>query len=170
MEDRITLDRIQNAHPNIRLELGFLYKDIISALKGSAICRFSHVTRTFDEQEYLYAQGRTRPGKVVTNARAGKSYHNFGLAFDIVLLKDKDKNGTFETASWETDVDFDGDGIADWTEIVEIAEFYNFECGVNFKIFKDYPHFQKTFGYTTNELLNKINKKQTLKNTNYPIL
>jgi len=38
--------------------------------------------RTFAEQDDLYAQGRTVPGHVVTNARAGQSAHNYGLAFD----------------------------------------------------------------------------------------
>lgn len=40
-------------------------------------------TRTYAEQDALYAQGRTKPGKKVTNARAGHSNHNFGIAFDI---------------------------------------------------------------------------------------
>ncbi len=42
--------------------------------------------RTFDEQSKLYAQGRTTPGIPVTNARAGQSLHNFGLAVDVVKL------------------------------------------------------------------------------------
>ncbi len=46
-------------------------------------------TRTFPEQDALYAQGRTKPGKVVTNARAGYSNHNFGIAFDIGIFQDK---------------------------------------------------------------------------------
>ncbi|HVG34723.1 MAG TPA: peptidoglycan-binding protein, partial [Pyrinomonadaceae bacterium] len=36
--------------------------------------------RTFAEQDALFAQGRTKPGKVVTNARGGQSNHNYGLA------------------------------------------------------------------------------------------
>ena len=39
------------------------------------------------EQAALYAQGRTTPGKVVTNARAGGSSHNFGIAFDIGVFE-----------------------------------------------------------------------------------
>ncbi|MGN7308723.1 M15 family metallopeptidase, partial [Bacillus subtilis] len=31
--------------------------------------------RTVAEQDALYAQGRSKPGKVVTNARGGYSYH-----------------------------------------------------------------------------------------------
>ena len=40
--------------------------------------------RSMATQAALYAQGRTRPGPVVTNARAGHSFHNFGLALDVV--------------------------------------------------------------------------------------
>lgn len=43
--------------------------------------------RTYAEQDALYAQGRTRPGNVVTNARGGHSNHNFGIAFDIGLFE-----------------------------------------------------------------------------------
>lgn len=45
-------------------------------------------TRTYAEQNALYAQGRTKPGKVVTNATGGASNHNFGVAADIGLFKD----------------------------------------------------------------------------------
>ncbi|HKI03422.1 MAG TPA: M15 family metallopeptidase [Thermoanaerobaculia bacterium] len=40
-------------------------------------------SRTFAEQEALFAKGRTAPGPKVTNARGGFSNHNFGIAFDI---------------------------------------------------------------------------------------
>ena len=40
--------------------------------------------RTYQEQDALYAKGRTTPGPIVTNARGGRSYHNYGLAVDIV--------------------------------------------------------------------------------------
>lgn len=35
-------------------------------------------------QDALYAQGRTKPGRIVTNAKAGQSYHNWRCAFDFV--------------------------------------------------------------------------------------
>ena len=40
-------------------------------------------TRTYAEQDALYAQGRTAPGPKVTNARGGYSNHNHGIAFDV---------------------------------------------------------------------------------------
>lgn len=42
--------------------------------------------RSPERQDWLYAQGRTRDGKVVTKARAWESWHQFGLACDIALL------------------------------------------------------------------------------------
>lgn len=46
-------------------------------------------TRTYVEQTAIYAQGRTKPGLKVTNAKAGQSNHNFGIAFDIGIFKGK---------------------------------------------------------------------------------
>ena len=45
--------------------------------------------RTFAEQDALYAQGRTKPGNIVTNAKGGQSLHNYGLAVDVVPLDSK---------------------------------------------------------------------------------
>jgi peptidoglycan L-alanyl-D-glutamate endopeptidase CwlK len=42
--------------------------------------------RTTEEQDILYAQGRTQPGNIVTNARGGDSWHNYGAAFDFVPM------------------------------------------------------------------------------------
>jgi len=147
MKDKITLERIELLAPVVRDEARLIYDEICEALKGRAICRFSHTLRTNAEQEALFALGRTKPGKKVTNARAGQSFHNYGRAIDIVLLVDRDKNGTFESASWETNVDFDGDGRADWMEVVAIFKRYGWEWGGDWK-FTDMPHFQRTNGTT----------------------
>ena len=151
-KDPITIKRIDLLHPKLREEVTEMYDQICEALTGKSICRFAYTLRTDKEQDALYAIGRTTKGKKVTNAKGGQSFHNFGLAFDIVLLIDTDGNGTFETASWETLKDFDGDKVADWMEIVSIAKSFGWEWGGDFKSFKDQPHFQKTFGKTTAQL------------------
>ena len=146
--DSITMTRIQSAHPKLRDELGRIYADICAALKGRAMCRFTHVLRTKQEQDELFAQGRTKAGKIVTNARGGYSYHNYGLAVDICLIIDG------KTAVWDFKTDFDLDGIADWLEIVRIFKAYGWEWGGDWKKFPDAPHFQKTFGLSIADLLN----------------
>jgi len=138
-------------HPKLVGELKQIYTEICEALKGRAICRLAYTLRTNAEQDALYAIGRSKPGKVVTNAKGGQSYHNYGLAVDIVLLKDTNGDGTFETASWETNVDFDGDGVADWVEVVRIFKEFGWEWGGDWK-FSDKPHFQKTLGKSIREL------------------
>ena len=167
MEDRITLDRIRLLHPSLRDEVMDIYRNkIVPALSGRAICRFAYTLRTFVEQDALYAQGRTRlfdaSGRrlgVVTKAKGGQSIHNYGMALDIVLLKDTNKDGKPDTASWETNIDFDGDGKADWMEVVAIFKAAGWEWGGDWR-FKDMPHFQKSkLGWR--ELLAKYNRGET---------
>jgi len=175
MSDKPTLDRIELLHPAVREEVKGIYlNEIIPALNGKAICRFAYTLRTFAEQDALYAQGRTKlfddKGKrlgVVTKAKGGQSIHNYGLALDIVLLKDTNSDGKFESASWETNVDFDKDGKADWMEVVNILKNRGWVWGGDWKSFKDAPHFEKTFGHTWKTLLPKHNSKQFIPGTNY---
>lgn len=54
--------------------------------------RITDAYRSFSEQDELYKQGRSKAGKIVTNAKGGYSYHNFGLAIDVVEIKDKKVN------------------------------------------------------------------------------
>lgn len=163
MRDDKTIERIQLLHPKLREEALKAYEDVCKVLTGKAMCRFSYTLRTFAEQDALYAQGRTKPGNKVTNAKGGESYHNYGLAFDIVLMVDKDGNGTFESAEWDTKTDFDGDNVADWMEVVKVFKMYGFEWGGDWK-FYDAPHFQKTFGKSIKELLDLHTKGKVDKN------
>ena len=148
--------------------------EIIPALSGKAICRFAYTLRTFAEQDALYAQGRTklfdangRKLGVVTKAKGGQSIHNFGLALDIVLLKDTNGDGTFDSASWEDTIDFDKDGRADWMEIVSILKKNGWIWGGDWKSFKDKPHFEKTFGHTWRTLLPKHQSRDFITGTSY---
>lgn len=45
--------------------------------------------RTPSRQDHLFEQGRTRPGKKVTNARAWQSFHQYGVAVDIAFVDGK---------------------------------------------------------------------------------
>jgi len=168
-KDQITLDRIKTAHPKLREELSAIYNEICTRLSTNVICRFAYVLRTFAEQDALYAKGRTVAGGKVTNAKGGQSYHNYGLAVDIVLLVDKDGNGSYETASWDTKADNDKDGISDWQEVVYVFKMYGWSWGGDWKNFPDAPHFEKSFGFTTVQLLEKYNSKKVDAN-NYVLI
>jgi peptidoglycan L-alanyl-D-glutamate endopeptidase CwlK len=82
--------------------------------------------RTYDEQNDLYAQGRTKPGKIVTNARGGYSNHNFGIAFDI---------GVFEGGSYL-------DESPKYKAVGVLGTDLGLEWGGNWKTIQDEPHFQ----------------------------
>lgn len=153
MRDQKTMERIALMHPKLRDEVYEIYDEICKELKGKAICRFTYTLRTFAEQRELYAQGRTKAGKIVTKAREGFSLHNYGLALDIVLLLDRDKDGKYTEVSWDTKGDFDSDMVSDWMEVVNIFKQYGWEWGGDWK-FYDAPHFQKSFGYSVRSLYN----------------
>ena len=161
--DLLTLQRIELLHPKIRQEVLESYKYINNHLFGKNIrLRFSHTYRSLQEQEELYKQGRSKlydavgkPLSRVTNAKAGQSLHNYGLAFDIVVLVDKNEDGIFEAASWDMKADNDKDNIPDWHEAIVYFKQLGYVWGGNWKKFPDYPHFEKTFGHTWQSLYKK---------------
>lgn len=102
--------------------------------------------RSFEEQDALYAQGRARPGQIVTNARGGDSWHNYGLAADYVLDGMPEKPGL--QWSWDNRADLNKDGKNDWQQMGELAESCGLEWGGRWKRFPDLPHVQNRFGLT----------------------
>jgi peptidoglycan L-alanyl-D-glutamate endopeptidase CwlK len=167
MRDYISINRAANLHPKVREEVVTLINKAESLFPQNMAIRIVQGLRTIDEQNALYAQGRTKPGKVVTNAPGGKSYHNYGLAIDFAILKDKDNNGTYETLSWETAEDFDRDGVKDWLEVVKVFKDAGWKWGGDFLSIKDNPHFEKAFGYKVSQLLALYNKPQRIAGTPY---
>ena len=142
--DKITLQRIELIHPVLRDEVREIYDVICERVSKKAAVRFTHTLRTFKEQAEIYAKGRTAPGKIVSNARPGRSWHNYGMAVDIVLL-------VGGGALWDIKTDFDGDGRPDWMEAVQVFKEFGWEAGIDWK-FSDPPHFQKTLGNTIDQM------------------
>lgn len=155
--DDITLKRIEQAHPKIRKMLLEQYNEANNLLGSNVRLRFAYVFRTPAEQRALFLQ---RPK--VTNADQWQSIHNYGLAFDIVLLVDKDNNGTFETASWDIKKDFDKDLQSDWMEVTNYFKSKGWKWGGDFKSLYDAPHFEMTFGHTPKTLKALIDKKNVI--------
>lgn len=89
-------------------------------------------TRTFAEQNALFAKGRTQGGSKVTNARAGQSWHNYGVAYDITLFSGK--NPIWDSPKYD--------------RAGEVGRELGLEWGGDWKRFKDRPHFQRPLGLT----------------------
>jgi peptidoglycan LD-endopeptidase CwlK len=83
-------------------------------------------TRTYEEQNALYEQGRSKAGRIVTNARGGYSNHNFGIAFDI---------GVFEGGRYL-------DESPAYKAVGALGMKLGLEWGGNWKTIQDEPHFQ----------------------------
>lgn len=101
--------------------------------------------RTDEEQDALYAQGRTESGNIVTNAKGGESYHNYGLAVDFAVEADGE-------VIWDVNHDGNDNGISDWEEVAEIAKNLGFTWGGDWEEFKDYPHLQMDFDTSIRDL------------------
>ena len=158
MRDKVSIQRAALLHPLVRAEVIQLIDKAESGFPPSMAVRIVQGLRTIEEQNELYAQGRTKPGNIVTKAKGGSSYHNYGLAIDFAILTDKDGNGSFEDLSWDIRKDNDKDGVADWLEVVKVFEAAGWEWGGKWSSLKDYPHLQKTFGLTWQTLLDRYNK------------
>lgn len=158
MRDKVSEQRVQLLHPKIRDEVKALIEKAESGFPPKIAIRIVQGLRTIAEQDALYAQGRGMPGKKVTNAKGGKSFHNYGLAFDFALIYDIDGNGTWETLSWDLAKDFDSDRIPDWKEVVKVFEDAGYEWGGRWATIVDAPHLQKTFGFKWQQLLVRYNE------------
>ena len=165
--DPITLNRIAEAHPKLKDKMLQDYKDANNLLGKGVRLRFAYVYRSPELQHKLFLQ---RPK--ITNADSWQSIHNYGLAFDIVMLYDNDNNGTFEEASYSLTKDGDKDKIADWKEVTDFFKSKGWECGADWKKFPDAPHFQIDFGFDWKILKQRIERKITITENNivYPKL
>jgi peptidoglycan hydrolase-like protein with peptidoglycan-binding domain len=132
---RLNEQRLSRLHPVLAIRGRAMIE--LCAYEGIAVL-VTQGLRTWEEQDALYAIGRTKPpiGKIVTKAKGGSSYHNFGLAFDIVVLDTVGK----------ADRDTSHPG---WRRAAELGKSVGLEWGGDWTSFKDYPHFQYTADLAT---------------------
>ena len=102
--------------------------------------------RSMATQATLYAQGRSCPGCVVTNARPGYSFHNFGLALDVV------PTGLLALPDWGDTPEHQARTDALWTQVGAIGKALGFRWGGEFAHLKDRPHFEWSGGLTLADL------------------
>jgi len=94
--------------------------------------------RDVESQNELYAQGRTKPGNIVTNAKGGDSFHQYRCAFDVVPIVNgkPDWNGAHPV----------------WQQIGKIGKDCGLDWAGEWKSFKELAHFQYTGGLTLTDL------------------
>lgn len=147
-----SIERLHLLHPLIRNKAIEAYNEAVKATPAGIHPYIDQTYRSFEESDKLYAQGRTAPGEIVTNAKAGQSLHNYGCALDFHLqIGGKD--------SWEVN--------HNWMVVVNIFKLHGFEWGGDWHSLKDYPHLQLSNGYTWQQLLTKYNNKDFIPGTTY---
>lgn len=120
-------------HPDLQVIFArFMQKCKESGLDMLCTC----IYRSGQEQDALYAQGRTAGGKVVTNARSGQSAHNFTIkgrpaskAFDVVPMRNGKCVWSEKDTAWKTAGEIGLDLGLTW-------------YGAPGSKFKEMPHFQ----------------------------
>lgn len=133
--------KILTLHPAIRSKA----RQFINAAEAAGISLLiTSGFRSIEKQNELYNQGRTDEGKILTNAKGGQSYHNYGLAIDVVPIE----NGSVKYNTTQ------------WAKIGAIGKANGFEWGGDFKSLVDKPHFQISFGKSTSQLLTMYNNGQ----------
>lgn len=146
-------------HPKVRQD----FQDFIEECEQvfDITIRIVQGLRTFAEEDALYAKGRTVKGDnagpdhpmgdVVTNSRGGQSYHNYGLAVDIVPIVGNKMDWKFN-----------------FGRVVNIASQWNITWGGNFPgSFKDYDHFEAKCGHTWHDLLAMKQTGKVIHGTEY---
>lgn len=143
MRDQISLERIKELNPYANVQHTF--QSFIEECENThdiTLRIMEPVFRSFNAQANLYAQGRTKPGRIVTYAPPGKSWHNWGLAVDLCDLENGKVNWGF-----------------DMGKLQSIATKYGMIWGGTFSKGKtDPPHFELHLGHDIKYYLGLYNE------------
>jgi peptidoglycan LD-endopeptidase CwlK len=124
--------QLEHLHPRLKEKaLVFLDRCKMSGIDVLIYCTY----RSNREQSELYELGRSKPGRIVTNAKGGQSNHNFTIdgkpaskAFDCVpLLHGKPQWSNKEPV---------------WQEMGRIGTEIGLMWGGHWTRFREYPHFE----------------------------
>lgn len=124
---------ISDLHPKLQALCG---QHIYTCKMRGVNVQVTNTLRDAEYQAYLYAQGRTRAGNIVTNAQL-IGPHGFGLAYDVVPVV----NGA---AVWNND--------KLWAVAGEEGKKLGLAWGGDWKSIVDKPHFEYTGGLTGAQL------------------
>jgi peptidoglycan L-alanyl-D-glutamate endopeptidase CwlK len=145
--DQRTEARIVTLHPKAQeLSRKFMKAVNQSEVLGGVVIRIISGTRTYKEQADIFAQGRTKPGRIVTKAGPGHSNHNFGIAWDV---------GLFDSGDYLEDSPL-------YRKVGQIGKQIGLEWGGDWQSFPDEPHFQLRDVGTLADLRGKFEQGEPL--------
>lgn len=137
--DNRSVDNLNTLHPKFRPSAIAAWTEAQAVMPPNVQIIVIQGLRTFFQSDMLYEQGRTTSGPIVTKAKAGQSYHNYGLAFDFEM----------RTNGKEDDV-----LGPNWLKVVSIMKAHGMQWGGDFpEGFHDNPHFENHYGHNWRELL-----------------
>lgn len=164
MKDSLSEQRLGLLHPKARP----IFRKFIEACENAlgVTIRITQGLRTFEQQQAIYDQGRTKPGKIVSDAKPGSSFHQYGLAIDTGIIEG---------------------GKIKWDYNYQLLQPFAMACGLTWgadwdgdgktkaqgdkdEHFVDLPHFEIKFGFTWRQLLEMYNQKKFIPGTKYLIL
>ncbi|MGE5632979.1 MAG: M15 family metallopeptidase [Caulobacteraceae bacterium] len=122
---------IKDLHPRLQM---ICRNHIEECTKRGIMIIITSTLRDQDYQTYLYNQGRSRPGNIVTNSKL-LGPHGFGLAYDVAPVTSDGK-----TILWED--------TAKWEIIGAEGKKLGLTWGGDWKSIVDKPHFELTDGLT----------------------
>ncbi|MDX2284661.1 MAG: M15 family metallopeptidase [Bacteroidia bacterium] len=131
--DSVSERRLAGLHPEVAAAAAGFIQD---AYRRGIRLRIAEGWRSYSRQQDLYAKGRTTPGPAVTSARPGESFHNFGLAVDVVEMSPGLDRALGYSSSYPA---------SRWEEIGVLGEQHGFEWGGRWTR-PDRPHFQMKLG------------------------
>lgn len=147
MKDQVSINLLPQFHPAVRDKFEAFINEVEATYPVTV--RLVEVLRTMAEQQKVYDQGRRTPGKIVTNAVPGSSYHQYGLAADLVPLKNGRPDYDHDQSPW-----------------APIASKYGITWGGNFAgSFKDRDHWESQLGHNWRQWLAQWNAKRFIPGT-----
>lgn len=150
--DSISMSRLNELHPDVRDSAIKAYTKACKITPVGVHPFITEVFRSFKRSDELYAQGRTKPGNIVSNAKGGQSIHNYRLALDFCLQV----NGK---TSWVVN--------DNWMKVIKCFQEEGWESGAFWKSFKDYPHLEKKMGNSLKQLQSRYVAKDFIQGTEF---
>lgn len=151
--DKRSLDNLDTLHPKFKPSAIEAWTEAQALMPDNVQIIVVQGLRSFAESNALYEQGRTTKGPIVTKAKAGESYHNYGLAFDFEMI----------TNNHEDDI-----VGPNWLKVVEVMKKHGMTWGGEFpQSFHDNPHFENKYGHNWRDLLALHNAGNFIPGTTY---